>query len=49
MALDQETLSQLLATVQRFSRDVRLFRLYEGASQIMQLVIARDMIRQAEH
>ena len=34
--------------VERFYRDVRLFRLYEGTSQIQQLVIAKDMIRQAE-
>jgi acyl-CoA dehydrogenase len=33
--------------VERFYRDVRLFRLYEGTSQIQQLVIAREMIRQA--
>jgi len=35
--------------VERFYRDVRLFRLYEGTSQIQQLVIAKDMIRQIEH
>ena len=34
--------------VERFYRDVRLFRLYEGTSQIQQLVIARNMIREAE-
>ena len=33
--------------VERFYRDVRLFRIYEGTSQIQQLVIARDMIRDA--
>jgi acyl-CoA dehydrogenase len=33
--------------VERFYRDVRLFRLYEGTSQIQQLIIARDMIREA--
>ena len=32
--------------VELFYRDVRLFRLYEGTSQIQQLVIARNMIRQ---
>ncbi|MDF2096686.1 acyl-CoA dehydrogenase family protein [Aquibaculum arenosum] len=32
--------------VERFYRDVRLFRLYEGTSQIQQLVIARNMIRE---
>ena len=31
--------------VERFYRDVRLFRLYEGTSQIQQIVIARDLIR----
>lgn len=34
--------------VERFYRDVRLFRLYEGTSQIQQLVIARNMIRAAQ-
>ena len=33
--------------VERFYRDVRLFRLYEGTSQIQQLVIARSLIRNA--
>ena len=31
--------------VERFYRDVRLFRLYEGTSQIQQLIIARSMLR----
>ncbi|WP_370229955.1 acyl-CoA dehydrogenase family protein [Marinobacter nauticus] len=31
--------------VERFYRDVRLFRLYEGTSQIQQLVIAKQMLR----
>ena len=31
--------------VERFYRDVRLLRLYEGTSQIQQIVIARNMIR----
>ena len=31
--------------VERFYRDVRLFRLYEGTSQIQQLIIARETIR----
>ncbi len=31
--------------VERFYRDVRLLRLYEGTSQIQQLVIAKNMIR----
>ena len=30
--------------VERFYRDVRLFRLYEGTSQIQQLIIAKNMI-----
>ncbi len=33
--------------VARFYRDVRLFRIYEGTSQIQQTVIARGMIREA--
>ncbi len=33
--------------VERFYRDVRLYRIYEGTSQIQQLVIARNMIREA--
>lgn len=32
--------------IERFFRDVRLFRIYEGTSQIQQLVIARNMIRE---
>ncbi|NVZ83647.1 acyl-CoA dehydrogenase family protein [Pseudomonas yamanorum] len=35
--------------IERFYRDVRLFRLYEGTTQIQQLVIARNMIREAKH
>lgn len=31
--------------VERFYRDVRLFRIFEGASQIQQLVIAREVIK----
>ena len=34
--------------VERFYRDVRLFRIYEGTSQIQQLVIAREMRRAHE-
>jgi len=34
--------------VERFYRDVRLFRLYEGTSQIQQLIIARNMIKDAK-
>lgn len=33
--------------IERFYRDVRLFRLFEGTTQIQQLVIARNMIRAA--
>ncbi len=33
--------------VERFYRDVRLFRLYEGTTQIQQIVVARNMIREA--
>jgi acyl-CoA dehydrogenase len=33
--------------VERFYRDVRLFRLYEGTSQIQQIIIARNMIKGA--
>jgi len=33
--------------VERFYRDVRLFRIYEGTSQIQQLLIARNMIKAA--
>ncbi|MBT3797585.1 MAG: acyl-CoA dehydrogenase [Porticoccaceae bacterium] len=34
--------------VERFYRDVRIFRLYEGTSQIQQLLIAKEMIRDHE-
>jgi acyl-CoA dehydrogenase len=33
--------------VERFYRDVRLLRLYEGTSQIQQIVIARNLIKDA--
>jgi acyl-CoA dehydrogenase len=33
--------------VERFYRDVRLLRIYEGTSQIQQTIIAKQMIRQA--
>ncbi|MBR8093152.1 acyl-CoA dehydrogenase family protein [Burkholderia cenocepacia] len=33
--------------IERFYRDVRLFRIYEGTTQIQQLVIARNMLRNA--
>ncbi len=32
---------------ERFYRDVRIFRLYEGTSQIQQIVIAKNLMRQA--
>jgi acyl-CoA dehydrogenase len=32
--------------VERFYRDVRLFRIYEGTSQIQQLIIARETMKQ---
>lgn len=35
------------SAVERFYRDVRLFRIYEGTTQIQQLVIAREMLRRA--
>jgi acyl-CoA dehydrogenase len=35
------------SAVERFYRDVRLLRLYEGTSQIQQLVIARNMMKRA--
>jgi acyl-CoA dehydrogenase len=31
--------------IERFYRDVRIFRLYEGTSQIQQIVIARNLLR----
>jgi len=33
--------------IERFYRDVRLFRIYEGTSQIQQTLIARQMVRDA--
>lgn len=33
--------------IERFYRDVRLFRIYEGTTQIQQVVIARQMMRAA--
>jgi acyl-CoA dehydrogenase len=33
--------------IERFYRDVRLFRIYEGTTQIQQLVIARNLLREA--
>lgn len=34
--------------IERFYRDVRLFRIYEGTTQIQQLLIARNMIRKVK-
>jgi len=34
--------------VERFYRDVRLFRLYEGTSEIQRIVIARNMVKAAK-
>jgi acyl-CoA dehydrogenase len=31
--------------IERFYRDVRIFRIYEGTSQVQQIVIARNMLR----
>jgi acyl-CoA dehydrogenase len=33
--------------IERFYRDVRLFRIYEGTTQVQQIVIARNMLRGA--
>jgi acyl-CoA dehydrogenase len=33
--------------VERFYRDVRLLRLYEGTTQIQQLIIGKHLMRQA--
>ena len=35
--------------IERFYRDVRLFRLYEGTTQIQQIIIARNMVREARN
>ena len=35
--------------IERYYRDVRLFRLYEGTTQIQQIIIARNMIRAARN
>jgi len=34
--------------IERYYRDVRLFRIYEGTSQIQQIVIARGMVKEAQ-
>lgn len=33
--------------IERFYRDVRLYRIYEGTSQVQQLIIAREMMKEA--
>ena len=33
--------------IERFYRDVRLFRIYEGTTQIQQILIARNMVKAA--
>lgn len=35
------------SAVERFYRDVRLFRIYEGTTQIQQLIIGREMMKRA--
>ena len=35
------------SAVERFYRDVRLFRIYEGTTQIQQLIIGREMTKRA--
>ncbi len=34
--------------IERFYRDARLFRIYEGTSQIQQLIIAREMLKELD-
>jgi acyl-CoA dehydrogenase len=34
--------------IERFYRDVRIFRIYEGTSQIQQIVVAREMMKAAK-
>jgi acyl-CoA dehydrogenase len=31
--------------IERFYRDARVFRIYEGTTQIQQIVIARELLR----
>jgi len=33
---------------ERFYRDARLFRIYEGTTQIQQITIARNLVRDIE-
>jgi acyl-CoA dehydrogenase len=34
--------------IERFYRDVRIFRIYEGTSQIQQMIIGRNLVREAQ-
>jgi alkylation response protein AidB-like acyl-CoA dehydrogenase len=34
--------------IERFLRDVRVTRIYEGTSEVQRLVIARDVLKKAE-
>lgn len=34
-------------SIERFYRDVRIFRIYEGTTQIQQIIIAKNMIKEA--
>src|SRR3546814_10243325 len=34
--------------VERFFRDVRVFRIYEGTTQIQQLIIGKELVRRSE-
>ncbi|NNM71612.1 acyl-CoA dehydrogenase family protein [Enterovirga aerilata] len=36
------------SAVERFYRDVRLFRIYEGTTQIQQVIIGRELMKRAE-
>ncbi len=36
------------STVERLYRDVRLFRIFEGTSQIQQIIIARGMLKERQ-
>ncbi len=31
--------------IERFYRDVRIFRIYEGTSQVQQVIIARNLLK----
>ena len=34
--------------IERFYRDVRIFRLYEGTSEIQRIIISREMMKQGK-